>query len=109
MRLLLLSIVLGLSAFAQEKKPNIVLIMADDVSWEAFGAYGAQDYRTPHLDQLAASGMQFNHCYSTPICTTSRIKDCRTTAHVQFRISSTKDTDSRILRWTRRAEHGRLG
>ena len=74
MRLLLLSIVLGLSAFAQEKKPNIVLIMADDVSWEAFGSYGAQDYKTPHLDQLAASGMQFNHCYSTPICTTSRVK-----------------------------------
>ena len=32
------------------EKPNIVLIMADDVSWEAFGCYGAEDYRTrrPH-------------------------------------------------------------
>ncbi|HBE67861.1 MAG TPA: N-acetylgalactosamine-6-sulfatase, partial [Planctomycetaceae bacterium] len=31
-------------------KPNIVVIMADDVSWEAFGCYGGEDYRTPRLD-----------------------------------------------------------
>ncbi|VGO14877.1 Arylsulfatase [Pontiella desulfatans] len=55
-------------------KPNIVLIMADDVSWECFGAYGAEDYETPNIDALAASGIRFNHCYSTPICTPSRVK-----------------------------------
>ena len=38
---------------AKQGKPNIVLIMADDVSWEAFGSYGADDYKTPHLDTLA--------------------------------------------------------
>ena len=54
-------------------KPNIVLIMADDVSWEAFGSYGAEDYKTPVLDKMAKEGVQFNHCYSTPICTTSRV------------------------------------
>lgn len=48
--------------------------MADDVSWEAFGCYGAEDYKTPQLDQLAKQGMRFAHCYSTPICTTSRVK-----------------------------------
>lgn len=57
-----------------EKKPNIILIMADDVSWECFSCYGAEDYKTPHLDALAAKGIRFNHCYSTPICTTSRVK-----------------------------------
>ncbi len=36
------------------ERPNIVLIMADDVSWEAFGCYGAVDYETPHIDKLAA-------------------------------------------------------
>lgn len=50
------------------------MIMADDVSWEAFGCYGAQDYKTPNLDRLAASGIRFKHCYSTPICTPSRVK-----------------------------------
>ncbi len=56
------------------EKPNIVLIMADDVSWEAFGCYGAEDYKTPHIDRLASEGIRFNHCYSTPICTPSRVK-----------------------------------
>ena len=56
------------------RKPNIILIMADDVSWEAFGCYGAEDYETPELDQLARQGIRFSHCYSTPICTTSRVK-----------------------------------
>lgn len=55
------------------KKPNIVLIMADDVSWEAFGAYGSKEYKTPVLDRLASEGVKFNHCYSTPICTPSRV------------------------------------
>ena len=55
------------------ERPNIVLIMADDVSWEAFGCYGAVDYETPHIDKMAAEGVRFSHCYSTPICTPSRV------------------------------------
>lgn len=55
-------------------KPNIILIMADDVGWESFGCYGGEDYKTPHIDSLAAQGIRFTHCYSTPICTTSRVK-----------------------------------
>ena len=65
------------SVFAQRSKevgiPNVVLIMADDVSWEAFGCYGAEDYRTPNIDALAKQGVRFAHCYSTPICTPSRV------------------------------------
>ena len=56
------------------RKPNVVLIMADDVSWEAFGCYGAEDYRTPNIDALAKQGVRFAHCYSTPICTPSRVE-----------------------------------
>ena len=59
---------------ANERQPNIILVMADDVSWEAFGSYGGEDYKTPNLDQLASQGVRFSHCYSTPICTTSRVK-----------------------------------
>jgi len=57
-----------------QEKPNIVLIMADDVSWECFGSYGAEDYKTPNIDALAKKGIQFNNCFSTPICTPSRVK-----------------------------------
>ncbi len=56
------------------EKPNVILIMADDVSWEAFGCYGGEDYRTPNIDALAKHGIRFQHCYSTPICTPSRVK-----------------------------------
>jgi arylsulfatase A len=66
------------SVFAQRpkevRKPNVVLIMADDVSWEAFGCYGAEDYKTPNIDALAKQGVRFAHCYSTPICTPSRVE-----------------------------------
>ena len=61
-------------ACGDDRQPNIILIMADDVSWEAFGCYGAEDYKTPNIDEMAKQGMRFAHCYSTPICTTSRVK-----------------------------------
>lgn len=67
--------VLCLAGNAQaQTQPNIVLVMADDVSWECFGCYGSEEYSTPRLDELAKQGIKFNHCYSTPICTTSRVK-----------------------------------
>ena len=75
--ILLVFLVFGSILHAQRpvgEKPNVILIMADDVSWEAFSCYGAEDYKTPHIDALAASGVQFQHCYSTPICTTSRVQ-----------------------------------
>ncbi|TXG38392.1 sulfatase-like hydrolase/transferase [Seonamhaeicola maritimus] len=69
------SLIFTVSVFSQiVKKPNIILIMADDVSWNCFGTYGAEDYKTPNIDALASEGMKFNHCYSTPICTPSRVK-----------------------------------
>ena len=57
-----------------KQTPNVVLIMADDVSWECFSCYGADDYQTPNIDKLAAEGVKFNHCYSTPLCTPSRVE-----------------------------------
>ncbi|MDA1068606.1 MAG: sulfatase-like hydrolase/transferase [Verrucomicrobia bacterium] len=55
--------------------PNIVLILADDFGRELLASYGGQSgYRTPNLDQLAKSGMQFNTCYATPLCVPSRVE-----------------------------------
>lgn len=57
-----------------DRPPNVILIMADDVSWECFGCYGGQDYLTPNIDSLASKGVRFANCFSTPICTPSRVK-----------------------------------
>ena len=54
-------------------RPNIVLIMADDMGFECLGCNGST-YATPHLDRLAAEGLRFVHCYSQPLCTPSRVK-----------------------------------
>ncbi|WPJ96603.1 sulfatase-like hydrolase/transferase [Coraliomargarita algicola] len=65
------------SAFSLQaaERPNIVLIMADDVAYDNnFGAYGARESWTPRLDQLADEGITFEHAYSTPKCTPSRVK-----------------------------------
>ncbi|MEA3225826.1 MAG: sulfatase-like hydrolase/transferase [Planctomycetota bacterium] len=56
------------------KKPNIILIMADDIGYECFGSYGSESYKTPVLDELARTGVRFEHCYSQPLCTPSRVK-----------------------------------
>jgi len=54
-------------------RSNIVMIMADDVGFECFGCYGSREYKTPRLDALAAKGIRFTNCHSTPLCTPSRV------------------------------------
>ena len=56
------------------RRPNVVLIMADDMGYECLGCNGAADYKTPNLNRLAANGIRFTHCYSQPLCTPSRVK-----------------------------------
>jgi arylsulfatase A len=51
-----------------------VLIMADDLGYETLGANGGTSYRTGRLDQLAATGMRFEHCYVQPLCTPTRVQ-----------------------------------
>ena len=57
-----------------DQRPNIVLIMCDDMGYEGVSIYGSKTYSTPHLNKLAKAGMYFEHCYSTPICTPSRVQ-----------------------------------
>lgn len=53
-------------------RPNIVLMMADDVSARAFGCYGHRKHRTPHLDRMARRGVMYRTCWATPICGPTR-------------------------------------
>ena len=54
-------------------KPNFIIIFTDDQGYSDVGCYGAEGFRTPNLDQLAAEGMRFTGFYvAAPVCTPSR-------------------------------------
>ncbi|WP_117882788.1 sulfatase-like hydrolase/transferase [Aureibaculum luteum] len=57
-----------------KKKPNIILIMADDMGYESLSTYGNSEYNTPVLDKMASEGIRFDNCVSQPLCTPSRVK-----------------------------------
>lgn len=65
--------VLGAVSHAADRKPNVVLFMADDFGYEAVRANGG-NYDTPHLDRLAATGMRFEQCHVQPLCTPTRFQ-----------------------------------
>src|SRR3954452_25351755 len=55
------------------KRPNIVLIVADDLGYSEVGSYGGTQVPTPHLDALALGGVRFTDGYVTaPFCAASR-------------------------------------
>ena len=74
----LVGMITGLSmahtAWAQDKKPNILVIMGDDVGWFNIGAYhrGIMSGKTPNLDKLASQGMMFTDYYAEASCTAGR-------------------------------------
>ena len=54
-------------------RPNIVLLIADDMAWDDCGAYGHKTVRTPNLDKLARQGMRFDRAFLTASsCSPSR-------------------------------------
>ena len=68
-----LAAVLSLAACAAagQERPNILLIMADDLGWGDVGYNGAE-IRTPTLDRLAAEGIRLDRYYTHPSCTPTR-------------------------------------
>jgi arylsulfatase A len=64
------------AAFAQppdEPKPNIVLILVDDLGWTDLACYGSKLYETPNIDRLAGDGMKFTQAYSAcTVCSPTR-------------------------------------
>jgi len=53
-------------------KPNIIFMLSDDLGIGSVSSYGADNFKTPNIDKLAASGIRFEHCYSSPLCGPSR-------------------------------------
>lgn len=56
-----------------DRKPNIILIMSDDLGYEVIGANGGTTYKTPRLDEMAAGGMRFENGHVMPLCTPTRV------------------------------------
>jgi arylsulfatase A len=59
---------------ATPARPNIILILADDLGYETIGANGGTSYKTPVLDRLASTGVRFTHGYAQPLCTPTRVQ-----------------------------------
>lgn len=83
MKILLSLLLLVHASLCQAAPPNIVIILADDLGAEALGCYGGARFlgkanaelgpvKTPNLDALARTGIQFNQAYATPVCSPSR-------------------------------------
>ncbi len=57
---------------ASDPRPNVLLLVADDLGPECLGAYGGRSFATPHLDALAREGMRLTSAFATPACAPSR-------------------------------------
>jgi arylsulfatase A len=66
-----LVLVWGLLPARAQEKPNIILILSDDVGLGDIGCCGGP-FKTPQIDSLAKGGTRFEYCYSTPLCGPSR-------------------------------------
>ena len=73
MKLLILIALFFIPVAAQNRPPNIIFMMADDVGYGDLGSYGQTKIRTPYLDQMAREGMRFTQFYAgSPVCAPSR-------------------------------------
>ncbi|MBI3865426.1 MAG: sulfatase-like hydrolase/transferase [Planctomycetia bacterium] len=69
----LFSLAASAARAADERPPNIILIVADDLGWADLNCYGSKYHRTPELDRLAREGMRFTQAYAAcPVCSPTR-------------------------------------
>ena len=62
----------GATPAAVDTRPNIIVMVADDLGWADVGFHGNTEIDTPSLDRLAREGMELNRFYTTPICSPTR-------------------------------------
>jgi arylsulfatase A-like enzyme len=69
-----LLLILSGSTWADEKKPNILVIWGDDIGWSNLSSYNhaVMGYRTPNIDRIAHEGAMFTDHYAQPSCTAGR-------------------------------------
>lgn len=77
-------------------KPNIIFILADDLGIGEVSCYGADNYRTPHIDALAHGGTRFTHAYTPSLCGPSRA--CIMTGRYGFRTGATNQDATGLMK-----------
>src|SRR5688572_9007512 len=66
-------LLVGAQISLADDRPNVILIVADDLGWADLGCYGSTFHRTPNLDALAASGIRFTQAYAAcHVCSPTR-------------------------------------
>ncbi len=83
----------GCSTIQEKKKPNVLIIYADDLGWSDIGCYGNTKNSTPNLDKMASQGLRFTNAYAAaPICSASRasIMTGKSPARLNFEFVSTE-------------------
>ena len=60
------------NTYSLNSKPNVVILLADDLGWNDVGYHGSDHLKTPNIDSLAADGIVFNRYYTQPLCSPSR-------------------------------------
>src|SRR5262245_54755358 len=64
---------LSAAAAMERRKPNVIVVLADDLGYGDLGVYGCPDIPTPNIDSLARNGMRFTQAYvSAPYCSPTR-------------------------------------
>ena len=71
-RIALLCLTAALAHAAPAARPNLILILADDLGWADLGCYGNTFNETPNLDRLASQGVRFTQFYAGPVCSPTR-------------------------------------
>ncbi len=75
--LVALSLLLSLTALRAADtavRPNVIVILGDDLGYECIAANGGKSYQTPNIDRLAREGVRFEQCYAQPNCTPTRVQ-----------------------------------
>ena len=67
-RLALLAWLLAINVGVAQERPNVLLVMLDDLGYSDLGCYGAPVIQTPTIDRLAKQGVRFSQFYSTSQC-----------------------------------------
>jgi len=93
------SSIVASAADSTPTRPNIVLVLIDDMGWGDFSCFGNKEIQTTNIDRLAAEGLRFEQFYvNSPICSPSRVALSTGQYPTRWQITSSGERTSRVYR-----------